>query len=260
MKILCSLLFLLTTFSICKAQYISVDTPVYKVVRQDTINIHGMVYDVLNHPVSFLQIYSQNRQMVYLGYPIYTQTDSVGRFKLNGALIKDTLELYWDKKDIRIINNGSRYVEIHLPAITTNDLGEPLIGITAKRKIKKKPEPTFKVLTNAHIWDYGGIGVVSEAAYRNGERQGFIDLIRSNISYPAKAIENNIEGDVEIAFTVEKDGSLDNFRIIHGLGYGCDEQVINAIKKSAKWRPANYAGRRTENEFSVTINFKLTDK
>jgi hypothetical protein len=98
----------------CRAQYISVDTPKYKMVRKDTINISGIVLDAFDKPVFGIQVHSKNTEMVFYGLPIYIVTDKDGRFELKGALVKDTLDICW-QKNVNIMNNGSRYIEIHLP-------------------------------------------------------------------------------------------------------------------------------------------------
>ena len=46
--------------------------------------------------------------------------------------------------------------------------------------------------------------------------------LTQNIQYPVKAKENNIQGTVYVNFIVEKDGSLSNFKILRGIGSGCD--------------------------------------
>jgi hypothetical protein len=77
----------------CSEQYISVDTPKYKIVRKDTINIKGIVLDTFDKPVYDVQVHSKNTEMVFCGLPIFTITDKVERFKLKGALVKDTLDI-----------------------------------------------------------------------------------------------------------------------------------------------------------------------
>ncbi|HEY0246366.1 MAG TPA: energy transducer TonB [Mucilaginibacter sp.] len=258
---------LILTSDWCKAQYISVDKPIYKTVQKDTINIRGVLYDFFNNPVKYVQIRSKNKELVYYGFPIYTSTDQYGRFVLEGALVKDTLDIgnFGDER-VTLINNGSRYLEIHLPQPKQKDEIKTeikAIGDVTSKRIIKKEIPVFKVLTNANIDDYFGLptyyGPPTPAAYVGGY-QKFVNLIKSRVSYPEKAIENNIEGDVEIGFTIERDGSIIKCKVIKGIGYGCDDVVINAVKSSDRWVPARSKGTTIASQSSVTINFKLTDK
>jgi protein TonB len=59
---------------------------------------------------------------------------------------------------------------------------------------------------------------------------------------------------------IEKDGSLTNFKILKGLGYGCDEEVIRVMKAAPKWNsgPARGVPRRFKR--SIPIVFKLKKK
>ena len=254
-------LFLLTCVTyISQAQLImGTPKPKYRTIKQDTINISGIVYDAYHHPVRGLRFTSKNKELVFDGYYIYTTTDTAGKFKLYGALAYDTLKYYWGKRTY-LINNGSRFLEIHLPPLIEDDYRiKDTIQMVAKRKTVKKPT-TFKVVTNAEIYDW--YGVTGDMPVKSAPAaKGFTDYIRSKITYPEKAIANNIEGDVEIGFNIEKDGSLSNFKILRGIGYGCDEEVINAIKSNNHpWVPYILNGRLIVSESSVTINFKLTDK
>lgn len=54
--------------------------------------------------------------------------------------------------------------------------------------------------------------------------------LRKKIEYPKEAIENKIEGTVTIQFFIEKNGETSGFKLIEGIGYGCDQAVITALK------------------------------
>lgn len=260
MKILLVLLLLNCVTSISQAQlFLPTPKPKYRTIKQDTINIRGIVYDSYHHPVRDFRLTSTNKELVYDGYYIYTTTDTAGKFKLDGVLSHDTLKYYWGKRTY-LVNNGSRFLEIHLPPLIEDNFKiKDTVQVIARRKIIKKPR-TFKVVTNAEVLDW--YGVMGDMPVKSVPvAKGFTDYILSKVTYPEKAINNNIEGDVEIGFNVEKDGSLSNFKILRGIGYGCDEEVVNAIKSNTHpWYPYVLNGRPTVSESSVTINFKLTDK
>jgi TonB family protein len=252
------LILLICTSYLCKAQYISVDTPKYITVRKDTINIRGIVLDAFDNPVRDATIVSKNKEIRFYGLPIYTRSDKDGKFELDGALVTDTLEIWWLHK-LRIVNNGSRYLEIHLPYIP-NDTTKSAGSVKAVRKVKRREKPSFKVLTNANINDYFGVyGYMVVNAQFYGGPEKFAGYVTKNIVYPETAIENNIEGEVEIGFSIARDGSPTDFHVIRGIGYGCEEAVISAIKLAPKWRPGITNGRPNTSYSSVTINFKLTD-
>ena len=256
MKRIFSTLLLICAFIFCKAQYISAKKAIYKTVSQDTINIRGIVYDASNQPAPSVMIRSKNKELVYDGYPIYAVTDKNGQFELKGALVKDMLDLLGE--NLSIINNSSRYIEIHLPPQKINIDNTPG-EITAQRQFKKKPPAAFKVQSNVTIMDYYGMALTTDAVFKAGT-QKFVDYIKSKITYPQKAIKNNIEGEVEVAFTISREGIVKNVRLVRGIGYDCDEAVLNAFINCFKWRPAIVMSNPIESQSSVIINFKLTDK
>ncbi|MGI4020172.1 MAG: TonB family protein [Janthinobacterium lividum] len=225
------------------------------IVKQDTINIRGIVYDAFGKPAPNVQVISKKFDFKnYNQFPI-SVTDSSGRFELKRTSFKDTLRLISFGNYIEIVNNGSRYLTIVLPpeSVRTSEL----IQVSAQRKFKKPPIPIFEI-NSITCFDCGWGGEVFPH-FQGGERL-FINFVKNLLTYPEKAINNNVEGDIEIGFTVSMDGSLKEFKVLRGIGYECEEQVIKAIKKSPKWIPGIFNGKPVEMLFSITINFKLTDK
>jgi len=70
----------------------------------------------------------------------------------------------------------------------------------------------------------------SEAKCTLGEDQMYKNIY-AGISYSEEAKNANINDKVLISFDVNFDNKLQDFVIIHGVGYGIDEQIIAAIKK-----------------------------
>jgi len=63
-----------------------------------------------------------------------------------------------------------------------------------------------------------------------------------NHHYPKEARKNNIEGKVMIQFLINEDGTPSDFKVVEGIGYGCDEAALEAFKKMPKWKPAMING------------------
>jgi TonB family protein len=254
MKTLTCLILLTLISSLCRAQYISTDSAKVEIVSQDTINIKGRVLDAAGQPLPYVFIVSKNRNLAYKGYPLYTASNQDGEFTLNGALPVDTLEVNYKNHTLTIVNNNSRYVEITFPQIIASVIGGG--EISAKRITAKKALPKFKVVTGAVIMDYFGIPIEVDARYPGN----FIKNLKSGIIYPPAAIKNNIEGEVQVQFTIDRGGNLVAPKIIKGIGYGCDEAVINAFKNCYKWSPAISNGHAVPAQYIVSIQFKLNDK
>lgn len=84
-----------------------------------------------------------------------------------------------------------------------------------------------------------------------------IQYISDNIHYPKEALENEISGRVYINFTVKKDGTLDNIKVVRGIGFGCDEEAIRVVKNMPKWKPGIDHGKPVDTKFNLPIKFKL---
>jgi TonB family protein len=205
-----------------------------------------------------LRFTSKNKEAVYSGYRIYASTDINGKLELNGVLVKDTLDYIWNEQKLHIIINGNRFFLLYLPLTDFNTNKRDAIVVSARRKVKKYT-PAFKVITNADIFDWYGVGP-EDFKVAPRPNLDFAKILMSDIIYPENAIKNNIEGDVEIGFNVGKDGQLTDFKLLRGIGYGCDDEVIKALKKSAVWIPAIFVGRPLATQSSIVIRFKLTDQ
>lgn len=55
--------------------------------------------------------------------------------------------------------------------------------------------------------------------------------LKKHLFYPEEAIQNNIEGRVTVIYTISENGNPVNIKLLSGIGYGCDEAVLEAVKK-----------------------------
>ena len=60
-----------------------------------------------------------------------------------------------------------------------------------------------------------------------------------------------------MSFIVNKDGSLSDIMVKKGLGHGCDEAAITAIKNlGLTWIPAQVKGKVVRQRLVLPIQFK----
>jgi TonB family protein len=98
---------------------------------------------------------------------------------------------------------------------------------------------------------------VEVQAMPKGGLKKFHQYIEKNLRYPSEAKERGIKGKVNLQFTVEKDGSLTNIKVLKGLGYGCDEEAIRLMKAAPKWYPSKIQGIPRRVTRTLPITFKL---
>ena len=80
--------------------------------------------------------------------------------------------------------------------------------------------------------------------------------LEENISYPLEAKVKEIEGDVKVSFVVTERGTLMSPIFEEKIGYGAEEEIINALRKSGKWEPAVINGKPTPLRVTLPISFK----
>ncbi|MBU1679965.1 MAG: energy transducer TonB, partial [Bacteroidetes bacterium] len=88
---------------------------------------------------------------------------------------------------------------------------------------------------------------------------GGMEDIMANLVYPEHAKLYGLEGFVTIIATVNELGTVTNTEIVQGLGLGCDEAAIDAVKKT-KFLPGANGGRPVTTRVIFKIEFKLGDK
>ena len=101
--------------------------------------------------------------------------------------------------------------------------------------------------------------VVHEPEFPGGTKK-FYKFLQNNIRYQAVAHEKRIQGKVFITFVVEKDGSLTDIKVVHGIGGGCDEESVRVMKMSPKWNPGTQNNHTVRVFYAVPISFTLQSR
>lgn len=101
---------------------------------------------------------------------------------------------------------------------------------------------------------YSFVSMETPPSYPGGIEK-FYTFLNDNIKYPEVAKENNVQGNVFVSFTVEKDGSLSDIKIDRKLGYGTDEEAIRVLKLSRRWNPGMQNGKPVRVKYNIPIRF-----
>jgi TonB family protein len=75
------------------------------------------------------------------------------------------------------------------------------------------------------------------------------------LSYPTRSREQGITGSVYVSFVVAEDGSVGDVKILKGLNRECNEEVLNFIRRSPKWKPATLDGKPVPCTFILPVRF-----
>jgi protein TonB len=77
------------------------------------------------------------------------------------------------------------------------------------------------------------------------------------MKYPAQARRMGVEGKVFVQFVIGKDGSINDVKIIKGIGAGCDEEAARVMQSAPPWNPGKQRGKAVKQRYTLPIIFKL---
>lgn len=86
--------------------------------------------------------------------------------------------------------------------------------------------------------------------------KGGIQALYKEVTYPEMAKRANIEGRVIVQFVIDKQGNVLNPEIIRGIGAGCDDEVLRAIKRQS-FTPGIQNGNFVKVRMKLTVHFRL---
>ncbi len=97
---------------------------------------------------------------------------------------------------------------------------------------------------------------------RNKEEKCTADKIykylRNGFRYPQKALDNSIEGTVNVSFIIERDGSVTDVHATNDIGGGCAAEAIRLVKKLPKFKPGqNAKGQPVRVLYNQPVRFQL---
>ena len=82
-------------------------------------------------------------------------------------------------------------------------------------------------------------------------------FLAQNIKYPAKARNNNIKGKVILRLLIDECGYLKDYKLINGIGGGCDEEAIRVALILPKWNTAKKDGKNVKYYYDFKVAFRL---
>ena len=92
-----------------------------------------------------------------------------------------------------------------------------------------------------------------------GGMEKLYQFIAANIKWPESDVEHNCQGKVFVTFVIEKDGSVNNPKIIRDpcpdKGFG--DEALRVVKLMPKWKPGLQRGKPVRVQYNLPINFTL---
>jgi TonB family protein len=98
--------------------------------------------------------------------------------------------------------------------------------------------------------------VTKDPSYPGGEAR-MRQFFARRISYPNDAINERIEGNVDVRIKVDERGKIVDSQVVKGIGAGCDKEVLKAINRMPRWEPAEKDGEPVSKYYLLSVAFKL---
>lgn len=90
-----------------------------------------------------------------------------------------------------------------------------------------------------------------------GGTVAMLSYIQQNLKYPEGAKEQEIQGRVIVQFTIEKDGSVSDVKVVKSVDPLVDDQVVRAISAMPAWKPGMHEGKPVRVSYSLPFRFRL---
>jgi TonB family protein len=174
---------------------------------------------------------------------------------------------YWDSLGIQLVKDGNGTCKCYFDETVRED-GQVASGFR---------DGTWSIyhdnrLANKEVFDKGrfvsGIAYTSDgeisytsfeiAAEFKGGLQGLGKFLSNNLRYPVSDRRMGIEGQVFVAFVIEKDGSISDANVVKGISRTADAEAVRVVNASnGKWIPGRQRGHTVRSRFVLPIRFIL---
>ncbi len=91
-----------------------------------------------------------------------------------------------------------------------------------------------------------------------GGKKALDAFIKENLKYPEEALKNRVEGIVSVKMDIDVFGNVIKAALVHGIGYGCDEEALRLVK-ALKYEKKMYRGLRVTHHHTLNIYFRLPE-
>ncbi len=136
------------------------------------------------------------------------------------------------------------------------ETGKVTVEVDGKKAEFKDPErfPPKKAHKNKEGTAYTVVEVMPE--FPQG-RAAFSKYLAANVKYPEQARKDGIHGTVYVSFVVEKDGRINDAKVLRGVRADLDKEALRVVKNMPKWKPGTQRGKPVNVVFNVPIKFVL---
>ncbi|MFN8350705.1 MAG: energy transducer TonB [Flavobacteriales bacterium] len=114
--------------------------------------------------------------------------------------------------------------------------------------------PASQFLSDGEVYD---LNAVQEQPSFPGGMERMYEYMGRTQKYPDAEYEAGIQGKVTVQFTVDKDGSIREVKLLRGVSEGLDQEALRIVRSMPKWIPGKLDGRPVKCRFNLPIMFRL---
>ncbi|MBI5914478.1 MAG: energy transducer TonB [Bacteroidetes bacterium] len=96
---------------------------------------------------------------------------------------------------------------------------------------------------------------IKQPSYEGGPK-ALKKFIGENLRYPQEALENKVEGTVNVHYDIDYQGNVIDAKVVGGIGFGCDEEAIRLVKL-LKFKVEKPRGLRILYHKTMQVHFRL---
>jgi protein TonB len=90
-----------------------------------------------------------------------------------------------------------------------------------------------------------------------GGEDAMMKFIQSKCYFTPMAREAELQGVVYLSFVIDKEGKVNDIKIIKDIGGGLGDVAVKAVKQMPPWKPGRQNGRAVSLQFTVPVKFTL---
>ena len=166
--------------------------------------------------------------------------------------------------DEQVVNKNGKQVTVQQPIPMPEGVSDYAVGhdvaemvVTKMAAVGVNRQNLSRVVEEDEEIEEEVFVVVEEDPEFPGGMKAMLAFIEKNLVYPEEAKAAGIEGKVYVSFTVEKDGSISNVKILRDIGYGCGDEVVRIVKLMPKWNPGKQRGVPVRVRYNLPVQFIL---
>lgn len=143
-------------------------------------------------------------------------------------------------------------IEEEFIAVDTIEALDNIENIDPENEDETLEEEAEEIIQDEKIYT-----TVDQQAEFPGGMNAWSRFIMTTLKYPSAAARANKGGRVFVSFVVNTDGSIQDVKLIKGVGFGFDEEAIRVIKAMPRWNPAKQNGKPVRSIFTQPITFAI---